>query len=171
MVVLTAACNLSAGEPGKDAPLASEGAPPAKLTVEALTERVKQLEKAGAPDEETRKKLIATYKAAIEQLQQADRHKAETAAYLEAIRTAPERIKVTSDALAEPVPPPQIDAPPDMPVAQMQLALAREKAQLATVKAALKQLEDNGKQRATRRLALWSLADSSVSAGPKCSCR
>ena len=157
MVILTAACNLSAGEPGKDTPPARDGAPPATLTVEALTERVNQLEKAGTPDEETRKKLIATYKAAIDQLQQADRHKAETAAYQEAIRTVPERIKVTSDALAEPVPPPQIDAPPDMPVAQMQLALAREKAQLATVKAALKQLEDNGKQRATRRIEVPAL--------------
>lgn len=108
--------------------------PPASADIEA---QILQIEANAGLDEETKKKVIETYRTALAQLKVAEGHSANLMRYRELVEAGPEEVQRIRAELRKPQPPlaPYISGLEGRPQAEIDGELTREQAKLATAQA------------------------------------
>src|SRR5579872_6329539 len=128
-----------------------EGAAPerkrSELTVEALQQRLKQIESAGNLDEETKKNLTETYTTALEHLKTAREHAARAAEFRKLTADAPRELEELKASLDAPPPdtPPKVTS--EMGLAELQESLIQAEKEYEALQQRLDELQSEPKRR------------------------
>lgn len=129
-------------------------------TVRLIETRIKELESASGIDTETSKRLIELYRKSLSNLEAVRTQEAKSAAFANSLETAPAEIQnlreeiLALQAGAEEMPPPP---PSDMPLAELELQLAKAGADETSLSAGISETE--------KTLEDWSQSQASVRQG------
>jgi len=131
--------------------------PAETLSPEVIEARIKQVEASTAMGEAVKQQVLENYKAALEQLQAAQRWSAKAADYEKDLKGAPSRLEAIKAELAQPAVEIQLDVSADTTLDQLQAMLSKAEAQLEAAQSAAAKLKTIAAGRTSRRAELARL--------------
>jgi potassium efflux system protein len=128
------------------------------LTIEAIEQRLKQIENAANLEDSVKKSLIETYSSALAHLKAAKEHASKAAEFRKQTAEAPRELEELKAGLDAPAPePPQIN--PEMGLFELQEALIQAEKDYEALQKRLAELRSEPTRRAERRIEIPELQE------------
>ena len=138
-------------EPPEDAAATSPNEQPPAITAEIIKERQSELEEADL-SEEQKAQAEKHYQNALEQIKTAEQHLVDATRWKQLQQDAPTRIERLETTLAEPRASVSVEVPEDATLATLDQKLATARQELSETEARVKQLQQEPRRRADRRI-------------------